>query len=417
MDSRQAPPGDGIVSPSSIETVRSRVPLYSEKFAADPHAAYRQMRSRYGSMAPVEIWPEVPATLVLGYRTAVRILNDPEHFPADPRAWQKNVPKDLPILPMVEWRPNALRSTGADHARYRAATNDALAGIDLYALHTTVEEIAIPLVDAFSADGAADVISQYVLPLVFTVLNTMLGCPAHIGQRVALASAQMFEGLDTDEVNTMLNEALLELTRLKQARPGNDITSRLVNHPAELSDEEMIHQLVTCYAAGIEPLQNLITNTLLLILTDPRFTNGHQRFALPTSAALDETLATDPPLANYCLTYPRHPILIDGIWLPANEPVITSMAACSNDPAMNTGEYSGNGWNLGWGTGPHACPKHGRSVAYQIARDAIDQLLDLLPEIRLAVPAGDLVWRPGAFHRALTVLPVVFSQSPLIDHR
>ncbi|MGW5514809.1 cytochrome P450, partial [Nocardia africana] len=33
----------------------------------------------------------VAATLVLGYYTAVRILHDPEHFPADPRPWQQSV--------------------------------------------------------------------------------------------------------------------------------------------------------------------------------------------------------------------------------------------------------------------------------------------------------------------------------------
>ncbi|KAA8881929.1 cytochrome P450 [Nocardia colli] len=359
-------------------------------------------------MVPVDVYPGVPATLVLRYRTAVRILNDPGHFSADPRPWQTTVPSDLPILPMVEWRPNALRSDGAEHARYRAATNDALSGVDLYALHATVERLAIPLINSFCQAGAADVISEYVLPLVFAVLNELIGCPADIGHRVAAASAAMFDGVDTDTVNTMLDKALLELTELKRAEPRDDIATRLCHHPAGLTDEEMIHQLVTCYAAGIEPQQNLITNTLLLILTDARFTENSIGFAPPTGAALDEILATDPPLANYCITYPRQPIQVDKVWLPANQPVITSMTACNNDPAMNNGQYAGNGWNLGWGAGPHACPRHARSAAYQIARDAIDQLLDALPELRLAVPAEKLVWRPGPFHRALAALPVVF---------
>lgn len=38
-----------------------------------------------------------------------------------------------------------------------------------------------------------------------------------------------------------------------------------------LSDEEIIHQLVTLYGAGIEPVTNLIANTLWLMLTDSRF--------------------------------------------------------------------------------------------------------------------------------------------------
>jgi hypothetical protein len=51
-------------------------------------------------------------------------------------------------------------------------------------------------------------------------------------------------------------------------------------------------------------------------------------------------------------------------------------------------------------------------MAYLIAQDAIDQLLDALPEIRLAVPPDQLTWRPGPFHRALTALPITFPPSP-----
>ncbi len=63
-----------------------RVALYAPEFAADPHAAYRRMRRVHGPLVPVELAPGVPATLVIGYYQARRILNDPLHFPADPRA-------------------------------------------------------------------------------------------------------------------------------------------------------------------------------------------------------------------------------------------------------------------------------------------------------------------------------------------
>jgi hypothetical protein len=71
-----------------------RVPLYAPEFAADPAGAYREMRRRYGALVPVDLAPGVPATLVVGYRHALRILHDPDHFPADPRRWQETVPPD-----------------------------------------------------------------------------------------------------------------------------------------------------------------------------------------------------------------------------------------------------------------------------------------------------------------------------------
>lgn len=390
----------------------ARVSIYGPEFAADPHGHYRWMRATYGPLVPVEIWSGVPATLVINYATAVRILNDPVRFPSDPSIWQQTVPGDIPIMPMVEARPNAIRTDGNTHARYRQTINDALAGIDLHAVRTMVERTAVPLVNTFCADGTADVLGQYAFPLVFSAFCQAVGCPPEIGERIAAVNAAMFDGVDTAEVNRLMGEALLDLTALKRAQPANDVTTRLVQHPARLSDEEMVHQLVLLFAAGVEPAANLIANTLLLMMTDARFTSSIvQGIPLPTRVAIDERLTSDPPMANYCVTYPQQPVMLDKVWLPAHQPVIISMAACNTDPELEPGSPLDNGWNLAFSSGPHACPAHARPFGVLLAQEAIDQLLDYLPETRLAVPVDDLVWRPGPFHRALTALPVAFPPS------
>ncbi|MBB5917372.1 cytochrome P450 [Nocardia transvalensis] len=394
---------------SPIDIDGPRVALYSPAFAADPHESYRQMRDTYGSLVPVELAEGVPATLVIGYRTAVRILHDPDHFPADPRSWQQNIPAGCPVKPMLEWRPNAIRSSGSDHLRYRQANVAAIAAVDLHGLHAIVEETAIPLIDAFCADGKADLLAQYATPLAFQVINTMLGCSPEIGQRVAAGIMAMFEGNDAADGNAMLIEALTELVAQKQLEPGEDITSRLVRHPAALNEREVVEQLVPLYGAGVEPTLNLIGNTLLSTLVDQTFAGDVLGGSLSTRDALDEVLFTDPPIANFCMTYPRHPILIEGVWLPAHQPVVISISACNNDPEISAGDHTGNRSHLAWGAGPHACPA--RQAAYLIAQDGVDQLLDALPDIRLAVPADTLTWRPGPFHRALAALPVVFPPS------
>ncbi|MFB7873964.1 MULTISPECIES: cytochrome P450 [unclassified Nocardia] len=391
-------------------SIDERVPMYAPEFAADPQAAYREMRRRFGSVVPVELSPGIRATLVIGYHTAVRILNDPEHFPADPRLWQRDIPQDCPVLPMLQFRPAALRTTGAEHARYRQANVAGIAGVDLYAMHATIEQFAIPLINSFCATGSADLLSQYAFPLVFQALNSMLGCTPEIGQQVATGMAQIFEGDDAEAGNNLLASALSDLVALRQREPGDDVATRLLHHPAALTDEEMVHQLLVLYGAGIEPMLNLVVNTLRLMLTDDRFAGDVLGGSLSTRDALDEVLFTDPPLANFCMTYPRQPVLIDEMWLPANEPVVISMSACNNDPAIAGRDVVDNRAHLAWSAGPHGCPA--KSVAYLIVQDAIDQLLDALPELRLAVPAEELVWRPGPFHRSLAALPVEFPKTP-----
>ncbi|MBF6181186.1 cytochrome P450 [Nocardia otitidiscaviarum] len=393
-----------------FEVVGPRVPLYAPEFAADPHRAYREMRQQFGAMAPVELAPGIPATLVLGYRTAVRIFNDPDRFPADPRIWQESVPADCPVLPMMQWRPNALRNAGTAHARYRQANTAGLAGIDQFALPGIVEQIAVPLINEICVAGAADLVRDYAFPLAFDVLNHLLGCPVDIAAQAAEGLRAIFEGIGADRGNGLLVDALSRLARQKRAQPGDDITTRLLRHPADLSDIEMVHQLATLYGAGIEPQQNLIVNALLLILLDGRFGGDVLGGSLSTRDALDEVLFDDPPMANFCISFPRQPVVLDNVWLPAHQPVVISMAACNTDPEIRSGQLAGNRSHLAFGAGPHACPAS--SLAYLIAQEAIDQLLDALPDIRLAVPSDELSWRPGPFHRALTALPVTFTPAP-----
>ncbi|MEV4128969.1 cytochrome P450 [Nocardia sp. NPDC049707] len=402
--------GCPVLHGSPLDAGEPRVRLHTPEFAADPHRAYREARSLYGSLVPMELAPGVPATLVVGYQTAVRILNDPEHFPADPRYWEQTVPDDSPVKPMMRWYPNALRNAGLAHTRYRQAYTGSIDGIDLHELHSKVEKIVIPVINTFCEVGAVDLVTQYALPVVFEVLNQMVGCPAELGQRVATGTAMLFDTVEAAAGMAMLSEALMELVQLRRADPGDDVTSRMAHHPSRLDDTEMLCQLISFYGAGIEPMQNLITNTLLLMLTDARFGGEMLGGSLSTRDALDEVLFNDPPMANFSITYPRQPILIDNTWLPANQPVVVSLSGCNNDPAIRGGDRTGNRSHLAWGAGPHACPA--KSVAYLVVQDAIDQLLDALPELELAVPADELAWRPGPFHRALAALPVVFPKSP-----
>ncbi|WP_051133521.1 cytochrome P450 [Nocardia paucivorans] len=400
----------------SIEDLGPRYRMYDQEFAQDPHAVYRRMRASGRTLIPVLLAEDVPATLVIGYDTAKRILNDDDRFPADPRMWQRTLPDRHPLRPMMEYRPNPLRTSGDVHGRYRKALTAGLSVIDLHYVRAATARTAIRLINGFCRDGSADLIGQYITPLTIAVLTTdIMGCPPELVDDVRAATTAMFDTVDTVEVETMLGSALGALMASKHHCPAHtDVTANLVHTAADLTHEEKLHQLVTLLTAGIEVPRNHAANTLLLMLTDPRYRHNEAGFAPPVTDAMVEILTTDPPMANYCISYPRARTLIDGVWLPANQPVVISMAAANNDPALRRDtdldwNYSGgNGWHLGYGTGRHRCPTMARQASELIVAEAIGQLLDALPDMRPAVPREQLVWRPGPFHRALTALPVVF---------
>src|SRR5690606_37187724 len=130
----------------------------------------------------------------------------------------------------------------------------------------------------------------------------LIGCDPDNSERVAAGMARMFD-TTTDAVrgNRLAVAALGELVARKRARPGEDITSWLLAHPAGLDDAELVHQLFTLYAAASEPLTNLIVNSVSLIMARPDFGGRVVAGEVATRDALTYVLFRDPPLANFCM--------------------------------------------------------------------------------------------------------------------
>ncbi|NDU75159.1 cytochrome P450 [Actinomadura sp. DSM 109109] len=386
-------------------TAPERVPMYGPDFARDPQSAYARMR-RHGDLAPVELAPGVPATLVIGYDAALEILRDPATFPRASTVWEEEVGPACPVLPMMMARNNALFTNGAVHARLRSVIVDSLDRVDPVSLRETVQRSADTLIGRFARDGKADLIGQYARTLPLLVFREMFGCSPETGDKLVRGMSSIFDTVSAEEGNALLGQAAAELVASKRAAPGADVTSWMMSHPAGLDDLEMAEQIVLLVGAGTEPEQNIIANGVLLLLSDDRFGGDLSGGALPVEDALDEILWTDPPIANYASIFPRQDVDFHGYRLPAHQPVLISYAAANTDPSRGIADRRGNRAHLSYAGGPHSCPAKGHSRL--IASVAIEQLLDRLPDLELAVPREHLEWRPGPFHRALTALPVTF---------
>jgi cytochrome P450 len=322
------------------------------------------------------------------------------------------VPPDCPVLPLMMYRPNCRHADGTAHSRLRLAVTDSLSQVDLHALRGYVEQSADTLIGRFAGRGTADLVADYARVLPLLVFNELFGCPPDVGDRLVLGMSGIFDTVNAKQSNEIMRDAVLELVRLKRGEPGQDVTSWLAAHPVKLTDEEMMHQILTLLGAGTEPTQNLIVNGLRLLLSDERFAGDLSGGNLQVEDAIDEVLWTEPPLANFAVTYPAQDVDFAGVRLPKDQPVVISLAAANTDPALANEHREGNRAHLAWSAGPHTCPAQGQ--ARIIASTAIEKVLDALPEMELAIPAGMLKWRPGPFHRALTALPVNFPPVTLV---
>ncbi|WP_280457979.1 cytochrome P450 [Nocardia carnea] len=346
-----------------------------------------------------------------GYGKALEILRD-EFYSADPRAWQKGVPGECPVRPDLEWRPTAARSSGADHVRYRRVSVDVLGGVNLHTVQAQVERVAVGLINLFCERGHADLRSEYGVPLVYAALGQIVGVPedasAHLYQAVTehLTAADAQAAVQGYDLATAV---LAEVVGQKKTESAEDIVTWLMQHPAGLTDDEVVHQLAEFYLSGAEPTVSLLLNTLRLFLTDDRFTGDVLGGALGAREAVEETLFLDPPVANGCVRYPTAPRL-DGVWLPAHQPVVIGIRAANTEPVIHTAERHGNRAHLAWGAGTHQCPSS--ALALLIATTGLEQLLDALPVMQLAIPVEQLSWFPTPFLRALNALPVTFTPAP-----
>jgi cytochrome P450 len=391
------------------------VPLYGEEFAADPYAVYERLRE-YGDMAPVEIAPGVGAMLVLDYRAALDLLHDPVTWSKDPTGWQETVPQDSPVMPMLRARPNALFTDGEVHDRYRRVISDSFARMEPHEVRRSVQEISDKLIANFGQTGEADLVTQYsqVLPLLF--FNRVFGLPDSQGEKLVEVTAGMFNArtpAEAEEADAAYTRYLVDMVAAKQRERGSDLTSWFIDHPARMSDEEVVQQIALTMAAGHQALANLIGNALSRMLVDDRYYSDLSGGALTARDAIHDVLQNDPPMGNYSAHFPKRDVYFHGVWLRAGQLVLVSYAAASTQrgrakPGESAGASgSGGGAHLAWAAGPHACPV--QQPALLITMTAIERLTAWLSDIELTVPYDQLVWRPGPFQRGLAALPTRFT--------
>jgi cytochrome P450 len=381
------------------------VQLYGPHFGSDPEGTYAHLRS-LGHSAAVDIAPGVQVELVTSYDAALYILQNPASFVRDSRRWnalnEGRVPEDSPALPMMGYRPNALFSDGAAHARLRQAVVDSLATVNELKLARQTQKSADYLISQFSSEprGQAELMAAYAQPLPLLIFSDLFGCPPELGDRVIVGTTGIFEG--TPGADQTLAAALAELIALKHRQPGTDLTTKLMQHPAQLTDEEVLHQLVTLLSGGTAPLTAAIgTSTALYLSKDAQA-------SLPVEDAVSQTLWNYAPIANYAGHYPTHDVELGGRILKAGDPVLISFAAANTDPKLSQHrEQLSAKAHLAFGAGPHACPA--KDPAFMIAVTAVESLLNRLPELEMRVPFKDLTWVPAPWSRSLVTLPVRFT--------
>ncbi|MEW1725049.1 cytochrome P450 [Streptomyces sp. NPDC093109] len=412
-------PAAGQPSPPPGCPAHTRAPLLSGlDHQQTPTQLYRALRAEHGSIAPVVLDGGIPAWLVLGYTEVTYVTSHDELFARDSRRWNQweTIPEDWPMKPFLAHQPSVLFAEGAEHQRRAGVITEALETVDQFELAQLCRELAEGLIDTFAGSGRAELMDTYAHALPMRAVVQLCGMSPDSQDtedlvrdlRISLDAA---ESDDPVAAYLRAQERIERLVKDKRNAPGPDLASRILAHPAGLTDEETVQDLITLIAAAQQPTTNWICNTLRLLLTDDRFALNVSGGRLSVGQALNEVLWLDTPMQNYIGRWAVRDTRLGGQHIRAGDCLVLGLAAANTDPQIWPEGHIGaeNSAHLSFGNGEHRCPYPGPLLADVIARTAVETLLERLPDVVLAVEPYELTWRPSILMRGLTSLPVMFT--------
>ncbi|WP_369371995.1 cytochrome P450 [Promicromonospora sp. Populi] len=406
------PPSDLL---TRMRDTGERTLLVETTAAADPNAVYEGLRKRWGSVAPVDLEPGVPAWLVLGHNEAVGVLRDDRGFVKDPSIWRGHDAGLLGpqsalhlVLPRTP-KPTLADADGVKHTRMRPPVDDALSQVDETRASAITRRLCGMLIDRFEDRGRADLVAEYAAVVPFLVLSELDGLEPGQAQRLQEITRAIFEaGAAARERTVELLEIVTGHIAHSRERGTRDIAGVLAVHDNFESDLERAQTLTAITLAANESLLAWIAQTLVLILSDPRFSNRVSGGRLHIDDALDEVLWRSTTNPNLMPRFAVRDVVVGDKLIERGEAVVVAVHAANHDPLIQSDDpwdTVGNRAYLSFGAGPHRCPAP--RLGRVIARIAVAELLQRL-QVKLVGDPKQVTWATSPWMRFPARLPVTF---------
>lgn len=404
-----------VTQPRRLADMTGLTRLSETTTCQDPQAAYQRLRAAWGQVAPVELEPGIPAWLVMGHQEICEVVRSERLFSRNPHNWRLLadgvVPADSGLGPMMFPRDNAYFADGEKHRRLRSPLDTGLAALDKRRMSRMIRATCEELIDQFAGLGKADLVAEYAAVVPMQAVIGFFGIEPDQARELRKNLIALFgSGEDSQAGYLTIQQILTDTIQAHRAAPGDDLTTAFLADSHLDSDDEIMQSMLLMIAAGQETTQTWIAQTLRLMLTDPRFAGQVRGGRLGVDDALDEVLWRDPPMANMPARYALNDTELGGQAIQRGDALILGFAAANNDARVHTDDpwlEIGNRAHLAWSAGPHSCPA--QRAGRLIARTAVDRALHRLPEVRLAIPAGEIDPLPSPWTRCPAQLPVHFT--------
>jgi cytochrome P450 len=308
-------------------------------------------------------------------------------------------------------RRNALFTEGEEQRRLRVPLDQAGKALPPRKVARLTSETCDSLIDGLAGKSEADLMADYAVSIPTIVMGQLLGLDVETARELAAGMITFLIGDENAHAANRRNEEILaDLVHARLAEPADDMTSVLIQHPNLRDELERLQAMHVTVAGANDNSVAWIAQTLLLMLTDLRFSGRLRGGRLGVDEALEEVLWRDPPMPNFPARYALRDTVLGGQPIAAGDALILGFTAANADPRVH-GDDSwselGNRSHLAWGAGSHVCPA--QVPARIIARTAVETALHRLPGLKLAMPAEQIPRIASPWIRAPAILPVTFT--------
>ncbi|MFF1645369.1 cytochrome P450 [Streptomyces sp. NPDC058240] len=285
------------------------------------------------------------------------------------------------------------------------------------ALRPQIQETVDRLLDTMVEQGPpADLVEAFALPVPSMVICALLGVPYDDHEFFQAQSRKLLRGpasSDVESAREALDEYFRVLIEQKRATPGEGLLDELIVQQLEtgaVDHDELVRLAQILLIAGHETTANMISLGTFTLLQHPdQLARMRESDGLMPSAV--EELLRFLSIADGISRVAVQDIEVGGVTIRAGDGVILTTSVINRDETvyqspdeLDLGRNARN--HVAFGFGVHQCL--GQNLARAELEIALPALFDRLPDLRLAVPAEEIPFKPGDTIQGLLELPVTW---------
>ncbi|HDR7686788.1 TPA: cytochrome P450 [Bacillus toyonensis] len=401
--------------------IEDGINLASAQFKKDAYEIYKESRKVQPILFvnQIEIGKE---WLITRYEDALPLLKDnrlkkdqANVFPQDTKNMYLSVDNSDHLT------THMLNSDPPNHSRLRSLVQKAFTPKMISQLDGRIQRIADDLISEIERKGTLNLVDDYSFPLPIIVISEMLGIPKEdqakfrIWSHAVIASPETPE--EIKETEKQLSEFITYLQYIvdvKRKNPKEDLVSALIlaeNEGQKLSARELYSMIMLLIVAGHETTVNLITNTVLALLENPKQLQLLKDNPKLIDSAIEEGLRYYSPVEVTTARWAAEPFQIHDQTIQKGDMVIIALASANRDETVfeNPEVFDimrENNRHIAFGHGSHFCL--GAPLARLEAKIAITTLFKRMPELQIKDDREDIKWQGNYLMRSLEELPLTF---------